>query len=83
MKKLTLNVSPKVIEQAQRQAKKRGTSVSSMFSSWIRLLSRRHGVRHYLGPLTREASGLIRLPRGKGERQVLEDALIEKYDLDR
>jgi len=32
-----------------------------------------------IGPLTRRAGGVIRLPKGKTARQVLEEALLEKY----
>ena len=82
MKKLTLSADPEVIAQAHRLAKERGTSVSALFSRWVRFLSRRRGGRPALGPLTRKASGLAKLPRGKTERQVLEEALLEKYGLD-
>jgi hypothetical protein len=81
MKKLTLNADPDVIREARRLAEKQGTSVSSMFARMIRFIARREGRRIPIGPLTRKATGLIRLPRGKTERDVLEEALLEKYDL--
>jgi hypothetical protein len=81
MKKLTLNAEPEVIAEARRLAKEQGTSVSAMFARVIRYLARRneHPVR--LGRVTRKATGLVRLPKGKNERQVFEEALLEKYDL--
>lgn len=79
MKKLTLSADPEVIEQAKRLATESGTSISSMFERFIRLMSRKGKPRRRLGPMTQEASGLISLPRGKTERDVLEDALAEKY----
>jgi len=81
MKKLTLSADPEVIEQAKRLAAESGTSISSMFERFIRLMSRKEKPRRSLGPITEEASGLISLPRGKTERDVLEDALAEKYEL--
>lgn len=80
MKKLTLNADPEVIAQARRLAKQQGTSVSSMFARVIRFLARRNGERIAIGRVTRRATGLVKLPRGKTERDVLEEALLEKYD---
>ena len=82
MKKLTLNAEPKVIEQARRLAKAQGTSVSSMFSRIVRFLARQQGERPQIGPLARSASGLVKLPPGKSEREVLEEALLDKYGLE-
>ena len=79
MKKLTLNADPEVIKQAKRLAEESGTSVSSIFERFIRLLGRRQTGQQRLGRLTRQASGVISLPRGKSDREVLADALAEKY----
>jgi hypothetical protein len=81
MKRLTLTIEPEVIEQAKRLAGESGTSVSSMFERFIRLLGRRRHEPTQIGPITRRASGLITLPRGKSEQDVLEDALAEKYGM--
>ena len=81
MKKLTLNAEPEVIDEARRLAEAQGTSVSSLFARIVRFLAQREGHRLPVGRLTRSASGLVKLPRGKGEREVLEDALVEKYGL--
>lgn len=79
MKKLTLNAEPEVIEQARRLADAQGTSVSSLFARIVRFLAQRDGHRLLVGRLTRSASGLVKLPRGENERDVLEKALVEKY----
>ena len=81
MKKLTLNAEPEVIDEARRLAEAQGTSVSSLFARIVRFLARREGKQLPIGRLTRSASGLIKLPPGKSEREVLEDALVEKYGL--
>ena len=82
MKKLTLNAEPEVIDEARRLAAAQGTSVSSLFARIVRFLARREGNRAPIGRLARSASGLARLPRGKSEREVLEEALIDKYGLE-
>ena len=81
MKKLTLNADPEVIEEARELAERTGTSVSSMFERFIRLLAVQRRKTPPLGPITRKASGIIALPKGRSERQVLEDALLEKHGL--
>jgi hypothetical protein len=81
MKKLTLSADPEVIEQAKRLAAESGTSVSSLFERFVRLLARKHLAKPRLGRITREASGMITLPQGKSERDVLEEALAEKYGI--
>lgn len=83
MKKLTLNADPEVIAQARRLAKEHGTSVSSLFSRFVRLLASRPKQRPGVGRLARRATGLVTLPRGKSEREVLEDALLDKHGLRR
>ncbi|MEX0611446.1 MAG: DUF6364 family protein [Pirellulales bacterium] len=83
MKKLTLSADPEVIEQAKRLAEETGTSVSALFERFIRLLARRRHGKQPLGRITRKATGLITLPRGKTERDVLADALAEKYGIKR
>jgi len=32
-----------------------------------------------LGPLTRKATGIVKLPPGKTDRELLEEALVEKH----
>jgi hypothetical protein len=81
VKKLTLNADPEVIEEARRLAAAQGTSVSSLFARIVRFLARQEGKRRPIGRLARKASGLAKLPPGKDERNVLEDALIDKYGL--
>jgi hypothetical protein len=79
MKKLTLSADPEVVEQAKRLADEAGTSVSSLFERFIRLLARKRQGKRPIGRMTRQASGLIALPRGKDERDLLAEALAEKY----
>ncbi len=80
MKKLTLSAEPEVIEDARELAEQTGTSVSSMFERFVRLMAGRRRAAP-LGPLTRKASGMIALPKGRSERRLVEDALLEKHGL--
>jgi DNA-binding NarL/FixJ family response regulator len=81
MKKLTLSADPDVIAEAHRLAQSRGTSVSAMFSRFVKLLSQRDREHPPIGRLTKRATGIIRLPEGHSERDVLQDALAEKHGL--
>lgn len=79
MKKLTLSADESVIAEAHRLAAQQGTSVSAMFSRIVRLLSGERRQRPAAGPLTKQATGLIRLPKGISEKDILADALAEKH----
>ena len=79
MKKLTLSVDEEIIEQAKKLAAERGTSVSAMFSSLVRVMAREKAGKIGLGPITRRATGLVKLPRGKGDRELVAEALAERH----
>jgi hypothetical protein len=77
--KLTLSVRADVVRQAKRLAKRHATSVSAMFERLVRTMAKsRHGERTF-GPLTRKASGVIAVPKGKTDRQLLEEALAKHH----
>lgn len=81
MAKLTLNADPDVIEQAKRLAAKANTSVSALFSRFIRTLASHENESQSLGPLTRKATGVIRLEQNQDYQDILADALTDKYGL--
>jgi hypothetical protein len=81
MKKLTLGVDPQVIEEARALADETGTSVSSMFERFVRLLAWQRRSSKPIGPLARKATGMIVLPKGRSDKEVLEDALLEKHGM--
>ena len=81
MKKLTLSAEPEVIAEAHRLAALHGTSVSAMFSRIIRLLSQCDRERRRPGRGAKKASGLIQMPEGKSERDVLDESLLDKYEI--
>jgi hypothetical protein len=80
MKKLTLTAEAKVIGMAKKLARARGTSVSAMFSQLIRAIGeKRPREAESIGPITRRLTGIAKSPRGKSDRQILEDAVLKKY----
>ena len=81
MRKLTLSAEDSVIEQAKQLAAQRGTSVSAMFERFVRLLAVRRPSGQSVGPIARKATGVISLPSGKSDRQILEEAIAEKHSL--
>jgi len=81
-KKLTLSVDEEVIAQAKEIAARDGTSVSAMFGRIVRARSHRTRKDIEIGPLTRQATGLAKLPPDMTDREILEQALAHKYDLE-
>ncbi len=77
--KLTLSADKDVIEAAKRLARENRTSVSAMFSRLLLAMTSERSSAKALGPITRKATGLVKIPTHKGDRQLLEEALSEKY----
>ncbi len=82
MKKLTLSMEEEVIRQAKRIAAEQGTSVSAMFSNMVRLMARKRGEENEIGPITRSLTGIVSLPEGKTDRELITEALMDKHGLD-
>ncbi|MBA3936961.1 MAG: hypothetical protein H0X38_05835 [Planctomycetes bacterium] len=81
MIKLTLSADPATIELAKSLAAEQGTSVSAMFERFVALAAAKRRIPAVVAPLTRSVSGLVRLPKGRGARALLEDALIDRHGL--
>jgi len=80
MPKLTLSADQDVIEKAKRLAEERGTSVSAMFSQFVESVAGdAESAPPRLGPMTRRAIGLVKLPADKTDRELIEQALVERY----
>lgn len=81
MKKLTLSMDEKDIRLARRLAKEQGTSVSGMFTSILRLMAAKNGngKKDELPPITRSLTGIIKIPEGKTDRELIEEAILEKH----
>jgi hypothetical protein len=81
MRKLTLSAEADVIEQAKRLAAEQKTSVSAMFARFIRGVARRGKSSGAIpkSSIAVRATGVVSLPRGKAPRDILVEALEEKY----
>ncbi|MFA6715250.1 MAG: DUF6364 family protein [Victivallaceae bacterium] len=81
MTRLTLSADSDVVAKARKQAKMDGTSISAMFVNFIkaREVQRASKTRPELGPLTKEATGMLKVPPDFNYKEALTDALIEKY----
>lgn len=77
--KLTLSADRELIQQAKKLAALNGTSVSAMFSRMLGVMGRTSGLLDSPAPLTRKATGLIRLPSAAEDERLIEDALAAKY----
>lgn len=84
MPKLTLSADKDVIELAKRLAEERGTSVSAMFRQFVeasaRLSEDQSDVmrRQPIGPITRSVRGLGKVSPEKSDRELYEEAILEK-----
>jgi hypothetical protein len=79
MTKLTLSIEESVVEKAKQIAEANRTSVSAMFSRFVESLANRHELPRKIGPLTRKLSGVVKLPSCKNYKELLANALAEKY----
>ena len=77
--KLTLSADSELIRQAKQLAKERGTSLSAMFDRFIRSIVLTEDSPELNGPLTSQALGLVKLPGGKTDAELLEESLAEKH----
>ena len=79
--KLTLSADAALVRRIKQLARRQHTSVSALFARYAEHLTRESGEElANLGPLTRRASGMIRLPRNVPDRQLLEDALAASHE---
>jgi hypothetical protein len=82
-KKLTLSIDEEVIEQAKELAARENTSVSGMFTRMIRGMARRTKNEIPISPAVRKLIGIAKLPKGKTYEDILTEALMEKYGIDK
>ncbi len=83
MKKLILSADESVIEQAEKIAREHGTSVSAMFERYIRALARQgENAEVPADSIAARVTGLAKLPPGRTDRDLLDEALMEKYGIE-
>ena len=79
-RKLTLTADASVITMAKRLAAERNTSVSALFSRLVvSMQAEQNAASDDIGRLTRRASGLVTLPEGRPDHELLADALTDKH----
>jgi len=81
--KLTLSADPATVAVAKQMAARRHTSVSSMFARFIKAIQDAPTEAVSIGPITQRASGLVKLPKQKTDRELIEDALTSRYGIER
>ncbi len=86
--KLTLTAREEVVQAAKRYARRHKTSVSALFSRFVRgLAGAESGQDRPVAEipaesLTAKVTGLAKLPRHRGAEQVRWEAMQDKYGLD-
>ena len=79
--KLTLSMEPGLVEAAKRLAAERGSSLSAMLSRLLRAMGAgRQADESAFAPLTRAVSGLVSLPEGPSDADLLADALAARHE---
>jgi len=82
--KLTLTADRDLIDRAKRFAARRNTSVSALVSRLLQAVIAEESQELFdIGPLTKKASGIAKLPKGRSDINLLESALLEKYGFKR
>ena len=85
MDKLTLSMDREVVATAKRLAKRHRTSVSAMLSNMVKAMAAQEGEKRPEIPpdsIAARAVGLVKLPLGKTDGDVLYEALCEKYGIE-
>ena len=82
MTKLTLSMDEEVIATAKRIARRHRQSVSAMFSGVVRAMAAQEEKQAVAVPpdsITARLTGIVRLPDGKSDRELVAEALLERY----
>ena len=74
--KLTLSVPENGVKLAKRYARKNKTTVSSLVNRFFASLENSQSPQT---PLTDSLTGIAKLPKGMDEKELLENAILEKH----
>ena len=78
--KPTLTIEGDVIERAKRYAKSKGRSLSSIIESYLEALTMEEGQKiKKQTPIVKSLRGSFKLPKGRNYKDLLTEALTEKY----
>lgn len=81
MHKAALKMDETVVKGPKGGARRKSASHSPRISAFFITLPDGRRKRIPIGPLTRKALGIVRLPRGKDYRELYEEAICEKYGI--
>lgn len=78
--KLTLTLDSHVIAKAKAYARERNTSLSKMVEFFFKYVSEgREPENRELPPITKSLSGMVKNTTSKNDKDVLVEALLDKY----
>jgi hypothetical protein len=78
--RFTVSAEKQLLEKAKRMAAARNTTVSAMFTRFLRALAEIDAApAKRLGPITRRAAGLVKLPDDRSVKDLVAEALAEKH----
>jgi len=83
MTKLTLSADRNLVLEAKKLSRREGTSLSSMVTRFLQSVLAERSQAVPAGPITQRATGLIRLPAGRSDRELLSDALADRHGFKR
>lgn len=81
MGKLTISMDDDIIRAAKQLAASDNVSVSAMIRRYVLARLKPEKFKIKIGPLTKKATGIIPAKSDKEYREMLTDALMDKYDL--
>ncbi|MCF7956083.1 MAG: DUF6364 family protein [Phycisphaerae bacterium] len=81
MGKLTISMDDEIIRAPKQLAAADNVSVSAMIRRYVLSRLRPEQPRIKIGPITKKASGIVKLDESKSDKELLTDALIERYSL--
>jgi hypothetical protein len=79
--KLTLNIDQDVVENAKIYAKDTKRSISKLVEEYLSSISEKNVKNNNrpLGPITKELVGIIKIDKNIDYKELLSEALMEKY----
>ncbi len=80
MAKLTLSIDEQLIDSAKQKAAQNNTSISAMVGKFLQSLTDESRLPK-IGPLTKKASGIAKLDSNQNYKDLVTDALLDKYGL--
>jgi hypothetical protein len=81
MGKMTISMDDDIIRAAKQLAASDNVSVSAMFRRYVLFRLKPEKPKIKIGPLTKKATGIVKLDESKSDKELLTDALMEKYSL--